>query len=619
MQNLKINIKTTLIFCFIILLPPFIANPIFSTLDDSWGLGLGISTIKNFVFGNDIVFTYGPLHFLIVKQGNLLHLKFVTLIFELASISFLMLIFSDIYKKMTYDFKGIILVFTAFIFSHINCEYYLTFIFIYSSFQILVHNKYVYLVALFVVSSLSFFIKINYGFVYIFFMTLLLVVLSVKNLKNIIYLLLTLILTFITIYFLSFYLNTDLKNYTTNGFQIIKGYLDGMSSPINFKQTLYWYGVIVFGIFIYLQFYYHKEILSIKYSLFFILLYGFVFLAFKNGIVRIDGHHYFIFLYQFPMYFLIFYLIVENQKRLNQVLFIVIFLSFVNICHGLYNNAVLKISPRITKKMLSEKINFWGYFPSLFTNVQEKYTNVVSLQNEQLRLISNKSVDVFPTDISLMLKHKLNYNPRPILQSYSAYNKVLDSLNCVKIKSSNAPNFLLFLNETIDYRVPFWDESITKRGILQNYDIVQNSTQKDSCYLLFKKNIQSKVEFKTEIINFKTDINNSIKVPFDSLNLYMFANVRFNLFGKLIRFLLKTPYLKIEFIYDDNSKEVFKSVIPILETGVLINRKVTNNKEANSFFSGNLNNLKRINSFRFMYDFGIEDEIDLKFVRIEYK
>lgn len=619
MQILKLSVTTTFILCFIILLPPFIINPIFSTLDDSWGFGLGIATQKNLTFGTDVVFTYGPLHFLIVKQGNLPLFKFVILIFELSIVAFITSIFLDIYNKMQHNFKGIILITVAFIFSNINCEYYLTFIFIYSAFQILIHQKNTYILALYFISCVSFFIKINYGFFYIFFMMYVLTAISIKNKKNFIYLFLSVIFTFITIYQFSIILNTDFKNYVLNGFEIIDGYIDSMNTPFIVTTPAYWYSYIILCLFIYLQYNYRNIVFSSTYIYFFLLFYGFLFLAFKNGIVRIDGHHYFIFIFQFPVYFLFYYLLLNNHKKLNIAIIAVIFFSTINIFHGLYNNVVLKKTPRITKKMLYDKVNIWSYFPSLFSPVYSELNPPIIPKDYQLSQISKQTIDVFPVDISLMLKYQLNYLPRPVLQSYSAYNLKLDSLNSKKINSINSPIYLLFLNQSIDNRVPFWDESITKRSILKNYAIIKNTYSiKDSVFLLFKKRQSSKIESKTEILHYKTTINKFINVPSDSSDIYLYATINYNIIGKILRFLIKSPNINVSFLYDDNSNETYKCIIPILKTGVLINKKVTTNAEAYQYFSNNKKSLKTIKSFKFSCDFGIKNEIDIMFLKVNY-
>ncbi|MDR2058321.1 MAG: hypothetical protein LBP83_08620, partial [Dysgonamonadaceae bacterium] len=52
-----------------------------------------------------------------------------------------------------------------------------------------------------------------------------------------------------------------------------------------------------------------------------------------------------------------------------------------------------------------------------------------ALPSEFLQQAANKRVDVFPYDIALLYAYDLNWSPRPVFQSYSAYTPVLDQIN----------------------------------------------------------------------------------------------------------------------------------------------------------------------------------------------
>ncbi len=107
-------------------------------------------------------------------------------------------------------------------------------------------------------------------------------------------------------------------------------------------------------------------------------------------------------------------------------------------------------------------------------------------------MIGNESVDIIPSEISYIYANALTYNPRPVIQSYTAYTGYLDGLNRIKYMSDSAPTFILFSAEAIDRRYAFFDEPQTKRAILQNYEVVSSANLDDSKMILLKRRARSR-------------------------------------------------------------------------------------------------------------------------------
>lgn len=87
-------------------------------------------------------------------------------------------------------------------------------------------------------------------------------------------------------------------------------------------------------------------------------------------------------------------------------------------------------------------------------------------------IIGHSSVDVMPWESSLAVLNGLNYQARPVPQSYSVYTPLLDDLNARFLASTNAPALILYACAqamTIDGRPAAWDESLTKMALMENY------------------------------------------------------------------------------------------------------------------------------------------------------
>ena len=81
------------------------------------------------------------------------------------------------------------------------------------------------------------------------------------------------------------------------------------------------------------------------------------------------------------------------------------------------------------------------------------------------------SFDIYPYELAVIFAHGLQWKPRPVIQSYSAYTSTLADLNAGHLRSENAPDSLLFDVATIDGRFPALDDGLSWPEILTRYDI----------------------------------------------------------------------------------------------------------------------------------------------------
>ncbi|HXN34749.1 MAG TPA: hypothetical protein VN877_01165, partial [Opitutaceae bacterium] len=73
--------------------------------------------------------------------------------------------------------------------------------------------------------------------------------------------------------------------------------------------------------------------------------------------------------------------------------------------------------------------------------------------------VGSGSVDLVSFDQGLVLMNELNYAPRPVFQSYSAYTPMLSALNAEFYRSPSAPKFVMWHQESIDARFPTTEDA----------------------------------------------------------------------------------------------------------------------------------------------------------------
>jgi hypothetical protein len=86
--------------------------------------------------------------------------------------------------------------------------------------------------------------------------------------------------------------------------------------------------------------------------------------------------------------------------------------------------------------------------------------------------IGDATIDVLGYEQAIALFNKFNYRPRPVFQSYSAYNAPLARRNLAYYDSAAAPAYALLKIETIDDRLATMDDPFLLNYFLHAYDYV---------------------------------------------------------------------------------------------------------------------------------------------------
>jgi hypothetical protein len=81
------------------------------------------------------------------------------------------------------------------------------------------------------------------------------------------------------------------------------------------------------------------------------------------------------------------------------------------------------------------------------------------------------TVDVAPFELDIVYAYGLDWVPRPVLQTYSAYTPGLDRLDAEHFGGPGAPDRVLFMLTTIDGRYPLFDEPEATWTLLHGYHV----------------------------------------------------------------------------------------------------------------------------------------------------
>ena len=600
-SQVKSDWKKSLLFLLliIIIIPKNIFNSPSVGLDSSWLIGLELAIKNNFIFGQDIVFTYGPLAYL-YSCLNIYKSSFEIILFHFFHVGNIIYFLYYIFSKEKNKGKYLFLFFISFLYgATLFTKLTLSFLFVclFHMFHFLKYNNKTSIFIFSLYAIISPFIKVDFSFILFFiFISFYIYNLTIHQLKLKFHTII-LVITVASVFILFSALNIDFTNYIHNCFYIINSYSDAMVIVPSF-----FFPFICFGLIILL--FYFSIILKLKtrkdfnmeiFGLFNVSI--FIFLIFKYGVLRHDSNHFIP-----PLIYIIYTLVLffnfsSLSKKSN---FEILIFAFTLTLLAQIESPLKNFEKSIKQE------------PSLDLN---KGIKLQKFSQPLLDKIGDSSVDFLGSNISFIHFNNLKYNPRPIFQSYSAYSKELINLNIIKYESLTAPNFIFHEFEQIGNRVPYWNEPKTYLSVLKNY-IIEDSVifdDRQKSLLLFKKrkvkkDLQSRVLIET-IIN----CNENINIPKSEGVIFLELQYNYTFLGKIRRLLFQPSIAQIQI--NDFSYDLIK---PIIESGAPINIKIDGFDDVKKFYESFGKKNQRNNNFKVNYNtIWIERNMNMKL--IEYK
>lgn len=553
-------------------------------LDPSWGIGLNLIKNIDLIWGEDVVFTYGPLGYLITQLPVFQNKIFIVLFFSLR-IGIASYVLLYVFKGMPSKigafliFPLLLLTGEFFFWSDSITTFYL---FSFCIFHHYKHSNIILLPIAGVFALVSFFAKANTGLIcggaFLFYLGYLTVLKRLRLLSFI----LSVIGYVVATYFLGLALNVNLLDYIINSLHIINGYNEAMAIPISslfhpLLAVLFMFlflGAVILG--------WVKERANVYSILFFLFMAFSLFLLFKQSFVRADDHIS-VFFYAFPYYLLFGYLFCNHDVS-KKILWT--FFPFV----ALFSIHALSLDPRSSiERLIGSRVFKSG------SAIEASGKELRLLPAHILTRIGKQDVDVVGSEISIVHYNNLNYNPRPVFQSYSAYNEPLAQLNAAAYNSAKGPEVVLFQFGSIDRRHPFWDEPLLLKTLQSHYEVVDSfriSNTNGPAWadlgpiLYFQKRKRPLKPLEPLILDTNISLNSTFHLPAFEGSAFAEIHLSPSFMGKVRKTLFQPCLPEIEMIYADGKVSKFVLIPGIAKLGVPIHTKLENVGDAMRFFTG---------------------------------
>lgn len=559
-EKFKYILYACILFFWLSTLPRF--TNIEDGLDPSWKAYFSTAFTHKFIFGRDIVFTFGMFSQIVTWQYSPYYLYFFLLSGLLTAFSYYLVI-----KLLNVNYSFIFLLFSSLIFGVIGYGdvFYIFTIFLISLYilnnEISKQERCLITVAIVLIS----FIKFSYVVV---ILVPIIIMLFKRRFIDIVMMLILYYLFWICLQDATY---VDIINFFKYSHQIANGYNLGMQnftlSPYDFNNIF----VIILSILFLLSgitFY-----LINRNTLNAILVYFFSFVIYKESIVRADGH---ILVGASFITLIGLFALLYNKFKLKFIISYIILSIFL-----------LFIPFLLFSMFLSGKGIEMQYLPTLTLNSSklalEERKNQLEIQKNYLFPKLKGCSDLYPYDLSALIASGNNLCVRPVLQSYSAYTQDLLKLN-LDFLNKKGPDNIFWNISPIDNRYPTLDDSISWPMVFANYKLEQ---MLPNDYLLLKRKENNFYYYRQ--LNYIKNINVSQKVDIEKYSglLWVKLDIKPTLIEKLISILYKPNQLNLRVYYSDGTNADYRLITKIAEAGFIISPTISNTSDFACIYTNN--------------------------------
>jgi hypothetical protein len=371
--------------------------------------------------------------------------------------------------------------------------------------------------------------------------------------------------------------------------ELAKGYSGSMVSIGSVLQLII--AMIIIIIYFCMFFIAVKSKIQIKNGFYIVLGSVILFLSFKHGFVRQDGHMYsFYFTIPFLTGFIYLFSVEDISKKIFLCFTCIMILCLIGISSIFGINHFKGNNLKNTYYRISE-------FDKNVKNLAEKRNKALEpnvLTPEWNEIIANNTIQILPWELTYAFANNWSgWIPNPVFQLYSVYTKKLDEYSAFSFSEDRIPKYLLLEFKAIDKRNMFLDTPKTWNAIINNYKIVKS----DDTRLLLKKintlNEPILSKFDSKICRF----NEVIDIPSSDNHIYVKISIKQSILGKIITTFFRGNPPNIKLKFQDNSEKIYRIIPETLNNPVMIDNLPVNFQHMNNFFQGKISDEFSIKEF----------------------
>ncbi len=316
----------------------------------------------------------------------------------------------------------------------------------------------------------------------------------------------------------------------------------------------------------------------------------FLFIVFKAGFIRHDEHA-----YTSAASLVIFALLLMNLNVKKSIAVISIILSIITWSLVCKNCTTRKPMSDVYQRIVN---SYMDIVDGLKVRLSSDNTLPNSFQKRMDEIQQQLAIplligtsDIYSFQQADLLSSKNACSLRPVFQSYSAYTPELAKLNENFLRSDKAPDHILFRIETIDRRLPSLDDGLCWPILLHDYSLDQFTNR---IAYLKKKNTHLFSEHHIHQSNHR--LGESVNLPETHAPLYAEIHFTQTIVGKIRSILFKPKLLWITFTLSDGSQTDYRIISNMTRSRFLISPLIEDTQDFVELANSNLNQNKCVKS-----------------------
>ncbi|BDE07000.1 membrane protein [Vulcanimicrobium alpinum] len=237
---------------------------------------------------------------------------------------------------------------------------------------------------------------------------------------------------------------------------------------------------------------------------------------------------------------------------------------------------------------------------------QQRTTELIAgdkLSDNVKRRIGTASVDVLPGETAIVYANQLRWSPLPVFQSYSAYTPRLDYIDRDALTAHGA-DLTLFRYWDLDERYPLASEPATFMELICRYRLgsFEAATPASGAFMVLNRQRTNSCKSSPEpSITVPATLNTSVAVPKlrnpgDMIEASL--DLAPTLFGKVATLVWRAPMVVIEVHYRDGTRKSWRLIAATVSDGLLVSPMPRDQKEANVLFSSRPHMAAAVESIR---------------------
>ena len=440
---------------------------------------------------------------------------------------------------------------------------------------------------------------------------------------------------------------TELYHYINGAYEISSGYILSMSmifSAIKPSTRLLFYIIMFIMIVIICIVFMMFRLIKIKHSFSYAaLFFACMFVAYKHSFVRLGTHSVLAFVSMFMVYASVYVLFMKEEIHISasaargvKACMYVFFVGTFMLCAaGIEKNIADYVADKTFsvagskmiqlnkgKQSVADLLYGWlrnplvsyarkiSWFSDYVHNPDQNFDKrAVKTPENFLSLVRTKSTAVYPMELSYIYDFPDTYKTMPVFQAYSAYTSWLDGLNADFFRDdTSAPHYVIFSMAAIDNRFALLECPSTWLELFRNYKILQTASRTDKAGRTTKNVTEFLLERKdpenfsiTHLSTQNLARDEIISVPEVKQHCVMKLDMPLNLLGQAAKVFWKVPPVEMEIEFR-NGEKVIKRVLPtVLANNTLISSVPLDDESFTALMNGDMN-INRVKSIRFLGD-----------------